>query len=134
MDVSAAQLTSNSLNMQVRNTGNDSAHIQTVIVTPISVSGSANNSLPTSLSGSAVFTVDNRGSVQASNSLQAAALLDGTGTQLAPGTSTTLKYSGSMSLTFGLGSIQLSGIVSGQQYLVTVMGANTYVSAVVVAQ
>ena len=53
---------------------------------------------------------------------------------LAAGSSTTLSYSGSISLGFGVGGIQLSGVVPGQQYLVTVMGANTFGSLVVTAQ
>jgi len=119
----------------MKNTGNDTANIQTVIITPISSGGAkASASLPTSLSGSAIFTVNSAGSLQASNSLQGAVLLGGSNSTLAAGSSTTLNYSGSISLGFGVIGIQLSGVVPGQQYLVTVMGANTFGSVVVTAQ
>jgi len=66
--------------------------------------------------------------------LQVAALLGGSGTNCTAGSSTSLSYSGNISLGFGVGGIQLTGVVSGQQYLVTVMGANTYGTLVVTAQ
>lgn len=133
--ITTATLTSGSLSLQVKNGGNSSADIQTVTITPVSASGSITaQTLPSSFSGSAVFNVSGSGSVQASNSLQAAALLDGNGTQCAAGASTSISYSGSISLGLGVVGIQISGIVPGQQYLVTVMGANTYGSMVVTAR
>jgi hypothetical protein len=135
ISISAATLTSGSLSLKMKNTGNDTADIQSVVITPISSGGAkASASLPTSLSGSAVFTVNSAGSLQASNSLQGAVLLSGNNSTLAAGSSTTLNYSGSISLGFGVIGIQLSGVVPGQQYLVTVMGANTFGSVVVTAQ
>ncbi len=135
LTISAATLTSGSLSLQLKNTGNDSADIQTVVITPVSSGGAtATASLPATMSGSAIFTVNSAGSLQASNSLQGAVLLSGNSSQLAARSSTTLDYSGSISLGFGVGGIQLTGVVSGQQYLVTVMGANTYGSVVVTAQ
>lgn len=139
ISVSAVALTSGSLGLQLKNTGNDTANIQTIVITPVSsasatASATAALSLPASLSGSAIFTVNSAGSLQASNSLQGAVLLTGNSSQLAAGSSTTLNYSGSISLGFGIVGIQLTGVVSGQQYLVTVMGANTYGSVVVTAQ
>jgi len=135
ISISAATLSSGSLSLQMKNTGNDTADIQTIIVTPVqSGSAKASASLPTSFSGSAIFTVNSAGSLQASNSLQGAVLLGGNNSTLAAGSSTTLNYSGSISLGFGLAGIQLSGVVPGQQYLVTVMGANTFGSVVVTAQ
>jgi hypothetical protein len=135
ISISAATLSSGSLGLQMKNTGNETANIQTVIITPISSgSAKASASLPTSLSGSAIFTVNSAGSLQASNSLQGAVLLGGSNSTLAAGSSTTLNYSGSISLGFGVIGIQLSGVVPGQQYLVTVMGANTFGSVVVTAQ
>jgi hypothetical protein len=133
--ISSATLTSGSLDLQLKNTGNDSAHIQTIVITPVS-SGSvvATATLPASMSGSAIFTVNSAGSLQASNSLQGAVLLSGNSSLLAAGSSTSLDYSGSISLGFGVVGIQLTGIVPGQQYLITVMGANTYGSVVVTAQ
>jgi uncharacterized protein DUF4382 len=135
ISISAATLTSGSLGLQMKNTGNDTANIQTVIITPVS-SGSAKATvtLPASLSGSAIFTVDAAGSLQAFNSLQGAVLLGGNNSTLAAGSSTSLNYGGSISLGFGVIGIQLSGIVPGQQYLVTVIGPNTFGSIVVTAQ
>jgi len=133
--ISAATLSSGSLSLQLKNAGNATANIQTIVITPVS-SGSttATLSLPASMSGSAIFTVNSAGSLQASNSLQGAVLLSGDSSQIAAGSSTTLSYSGSISLGFGVVGIQLTGVISGQQYLVTVMGANTFGSAVVTAQ
>ncbi len=133
VEVSSVTLTNTSLGLQAENSGNATAAIETVIVTPISSGGSANISLPGSLTGSAVFTVDGSGSLQASNSLQAAVLLLGSSAQLNSGASTSLSFSGAISLSFGL-LAHLTGVVSGQQYLVTLMGPNTFASAVVVAQ
>jgi hypothetical protein len=126
-----ATMTINSLNLHVQNTGDANAQVQEVIVTPISASGSAGVSLPASLTGSAVFTADGTGSLQSTTSLQSAALLT-SGTQVSSGASTSLNYSGNVQLNFGLGSL-VSGVVQGQSYVVTVLGANTYASTVVVA-
>ncbi len=127
-----ASLSSGSLLLAAQNSGSARAKVQEVIVTPVSGSAVANATLPASLSGSAVFAVDSTGSLQASNSLQAAALLTG-GTTIGAGSAASLSFSGTISLDFGLGNVQLSGVVSGQEYLVTVVGANTFASTVVVA-
>ena len=132
--VSSATLTSGSLSLQLKNTGNDSANIQTIVITPVSGGLTATADLPASMSGSAIFTVNSAGSLQASNSLQGAVLLSGNSSQIAAGSSTTLNYSGDISLGFGVVGLQLTGVVSGQQYLVTVIGANTFGSVVVTAQ
>lgn len=133
--IASATLTSGSLDLQLKNTGNDSAQVQTIAITPVSSGGiMATSSLPASMSGSAIFTVSSTGSLQESNSLQGAVLLSGNSSQLAAGSSTTLDYSGSISLGFGVVGIQLTGVLAGQQYLVTVMGANTFGSAVVTAR
>jgi trimeric autotransporter adhesin len=133
--VTSATLTSGSLSLQLKNSGNSSANIQTVVITPVSAAGTLTaTTLPGSFSGSAVLSVGSSGQVQASNSLQVEALLGGSGTQCGAGSSTTLSYSGSISLGLGVGGLQLNGVISGQQYLVTIMGANTYGSVVVTAQ
>ena len=135
ISISAATVTSGSLSLQMKNTGNDTAVIQTVVITPVqSGSARATVGLPTSLSGSAIFTVNSAGSLQASNSLQGAVLLGGNDSTVAAGSSTTLTYNGSISLGLGVIGLQLSGVVPGQQYLVTVMGADTFGSMVVTAQ
>ena len=133
--ITSATLTNGSLNLALKNTGNATANLQTVIVTPISAAGSASASLPDSLTGSAVFELSSSGSMQESNTLQGVALLTSIGTQVSAASSATLNYTGTISLGFGLsGVLQITGIVSGQQYLITCMGANTYSSIVVVAQ
>ncbi len=133
--ISSATLTSSSLSLKLSNSGNSSGEIQTIVVTPTSASSAATASLPSSLSGSAVFTVGGDGSVQASNTLQGAILLNNsTGTTVNAGSSTTISFGGTISLNFGSGVLQLSGVVAGQSYLVTVMGANTFANIVVVAQ
>lgn len=133
--ISSATLTNGSLNLDLKNTGNSTADVQTVIITPLSATAIANASLPSSLAGSAVFTLSSTGSMQESNTLQGVALLTSVGTQVGASSSTTLSYTGNVALGFGLtGILQIDGVVSGQQYLVTCMGANTYSSIVVVAQ
>lgn len=133
--ITSATLTTDSLNIALENSGNATADIQTVIITPVSASVSANASLPESLNGSAVFTLTSSGSLQVSNTLGGVALLTSTGAQLDAGYSTTLNYTGLLTLGFGSsGVLQISGIVSGQSYLVTCMGANTYANTIVVAQ
>ena len=132
--ITSATLTADSLNLAVKNTGNATADIQTVIITPVSSSARASSTLPASLDGSAVFALTSSGSLQASNTLQGVALLASSGTQINAASSTTLSYTGLLSLGFGsTGGLQISGIVSGQSYLVTCMGANTFASTIVVA-
>lgn len=133
--VSSATLTSTSLNLALENSGNATADVQTVIITPISASSSTTASMPASLNGSAVFTLSSSGSLEESNTLQGVSLLTSVGTQVSASASTTLSYAGAISLEFGLsGSMQSSGIISGHEYLITCMGANTYSSTTVVAQ
>ena len=96
--VSSATLTSASLNLVLKNTGNATADVQTVIITPIQGNASAMASLPASLTGSAVFTLSSSGSLQPSNTLQGVALLSSVGAQVSASTSTTLGYTGLISL------------------------------------
>lgn len=134
VSITSAALTAGSLSLQLGNSGNASADVQTVVITPVSAGTTANASLPATLSGSAVFTVNGSGSAQESNTLQGAILLNSTGTIIDAGSTTSVGFTGSMSLSFGTGVIQVSGVVPGQTYLITVMGANTFANAVVVAQ
>ena len=132
-DVSLVSTVSgSSMTVNAVNTGSAKADIQEIIVTPISLTATASGSLPSSFTGSAVFTVNGTGTVQSTTSLQSTALLNA-GASLASGASTTLSFNGNIQTNFGLVSVQLSGIVTGQEYLVTVIGANTYASTVVVA-
>jgi hypothetical protein len=123
-----ATLSSNSLVLHLQNSGSANAQVQEIIVTPASASASASASLPSSLSSSATFAVSD-GSVQQSSALQASSML-GSGSTVASGSSSTLNYSGTITTDANL---QASGIVSGQQYIVTAIGANTYASTTVVA-
>ncbi len=134
VSITSATLTAGSLSLQLGNSGNASGDVQTVVVTPVSAGATANTSLPATLSGSAVFTVSGSGSAQESNTLQGAILLNSTGTIIAAGSTTSVGFTGTVSLSFGPGAIQVSGVVPGQTYLITVMGTNTFANAVVVAQ
>jgi hypothetical protein len=125
-------LSSGSLVLNLQNAGGANAQVQEVIVTPASGSALVTASLPASLSGSAVFSVSGSGSVQQSSSLQASALLSG-GATVATGASSTLKFSGNVIIGSSPTSIQVSGILAGQEYIVTCIGANTYASTTVVA-
>ncbi len=124
----AATLSSGSMTLDLQNSGGAAADVQEVIITPVSAGVFATTSLPSSLSGSAVFTVSGSGSVQQSSSLQGSALLNG-GATVASGASSTLNYSGDINLN----SVAATGVVAGQQYIVTCIGANTYASTTVVA-
>lgn len=128
-----ATLSTTSFDLKAQNSGSADAEIQEVIVTPMSVSASGSATLPSSLTGSAVFTTDGSASMQSTTSLQSAALLN-SGTTVSAGSSASLSYTGAISMNFGSGSVQVSGVVPGQSYTVTVIGANTYASEVVVAQ
>lgn len=128
----AATLTGGSLVLNLQNSGHAGAEVQEVIVTPVSASTYAGASLPASFSSSAVFTVSSSGSVQQSSSLQATALLDG-GATISSGSATTLNFNGNIAIGTTVGGVQVSGIVSGQEYIVTCIGANTYASTIVVA-
>jgi Domain of unknown function (DUF4382) len=118
-----ATLTSGSLSLNMHNSGSADAQVQEIIVTPVSAFASVSSTLPSSLSGSAVFTVSGSGAVQQSSSLQASTLLT-SGATVASGSSATLQYSG---------NVATDSIVTGQQYVITCIGANTYASTTVVA-
>lgn len=128
----SAQLTSSSMALSLHNSGDADADVQEVIVTPVSATAFASATLPSSFTGSAVFTASDSGSLQQSTSLQSAALLTG-GTTVSSGSSTNLDYTGNIAMSFGAGTLHVAGVLAGQQYLVTVIGANTYASAIVVA-
>jgi len=125
----AGTLSSNSLALNVQNSGSANAQVQEIIITPVSASADATLSLPSSLSGSAVFTVSGSGSVQQSSAIQASSMLNG-GATVVSGSSNTLNYSGNVATD---SSLQSTGIVAGQEYVITCIGANTYASTTVVA-
>ena len=121
-----AALSGSSFALHLQNSGDADAQVQEIIITPLSASTQATTSLPGNLSGSAVFTVSGSGSVQQSSSLQGSALLNG-GAQVSSGSSATLNFAGNIGLS------SPSGVVAGQQYVVTCIGGNTYASTTVVA-
>jgi Domain of unknown function (DUF4382) len=127
-----ASLSGNSMILNFHNTGSANAQVQEVIVTPVSASAFATATLPASFNGSAVFTVNGSGSVQQSTSLQASALLNG-GASVNSGSSTNVTYNGSISFNAIIAGVHVTGILTGQEYMITVIGANTYASTTVVA-
>lgn len=128
----AAALSSNSMVLSLQNSGTANAQVQEIVVTPVSASAMAGVSLPASFSGSAVFIVTGSGSVQQSSSLQATALLD-SGANVTSGSSANLNFDGNIALGSTVAGVQISGIVAGQEYIVTCIGANTFASTTVVA-
>ena len=124
----AASLSSSSLSLNLQNSGSASANVQEIIITPVSASSYGSASLPSSLSGSAIFAVAGPGAVQQSTAIQASSMLGG-GATVNSGSTGSLSYSGNIATN----SVQASGIVQGQQYIVTCIGANTYASTTVVA-
>jgi Domain of unknown function (DUF4382) len=130
--VFTGSLSSGSMALNLQNSGSAQAYVQEVVVTPASATAFASTSLPASFSGSAVFMVGSSGTLQQSTSLQTTALLAG-GATVSSGASTTLSFNGNIALNFDSGTVQVTGVLAGQQYLVTVIGANTYASALVVA-
>jgi len=122
-------ISASSMNLALQNSGGSSAEVQEIIVTPVSATSLVSATLPASLSGSAVFTVSSSGTVQQASSLQASALLN-QGATVSSGGSASLDYSGSLASNLGT---QFTGIVPGEQYVVTCIGANTYASTTVVA-
>lgn len=131
--ISSCTLTSGSLSLTLTNSGGAAANIKTVIVTPIKAGVRANGSLPSSLAGSAVFTVDSSGSLTSSGSLSLQSILGVAGLNMSSSASSTLSFSGTIKLGLGLNLGLGAGIVSGQQYLVTVVGDNSFASTTVVA-
>lgn len=133
LTISGCTLTSGSLSLTLTNSGGAAANIKTVIVTPITAGVRANGSLPSSLTGSAVFTVDSSGSLTSSGSLSLQSILDVAGLNMTSSASSTLSFNGTIKLGLGLNLGLGAGIVSGQQYLVTVVGDNAFASTTVVA-
>ena len=129
VNVVSATLSSGSLTLNLQNSGGASGQVQEIIITPVSASTSLSAYLPDSYSGSAVFAVSGSGSMQQTSSLQASTL-SSAGAVIASGSTDTLNYNGNIAMD---GSVQSSGVVSGQQYIITCIGANTYASTTVVA-
>lgn len=125
----SATLAEGALNLTMQNSGDASGEVQEVIITPVSATTILSASLPSSLSGSAVFAVSGSGSLQQWSSLQASTLSEA-GATVASGSTSSLAYSGNISMG---GSAVSNSVVSGQQYVITCIGADTYASTTVVA-
>ena len=126
----AESLSSSSLSVTVKDTGTEASNVDLVIVTPVSVLGSGQVLIPGSLDGSAVFQPDGGGSLQASNDV-AAQLSGGSGAAVSSASSSTFTYSGSIQ--FGTGISAVTGVQTGQSYVITVIGNNSVASSTVVA-
>jgi hypothetical protein len=129
--ITSANMTSNSLSLTVRNTGGSNTTLQLVTITPDSVSGGA-AILPPTLTGSATFLVNQDGTLSASTQASLQTLLLGPGLNLVAGSSTTFVYSGTIQLGKS-GLLTVTGVLPGQQYLVTVISGDSAASLVVVA-
>lgn len=153
LQVTNAVLSSNSLSLTVKNTGNESTTLRLVIISPLSlVSPLADHGkdkfgrlMPPTILFSAVFVVESNGTLVPlqkifdSNSVPQMLIraLSNTGYELKPGGTATLSYSGSIltcvRTVIGQSSNLCSPIVSGQQYLITVIGDEALAGYVVVA-
>ena len=130
LHVSSANMTSNSLSLKVTDTGGSNTTLRLVTITP--VSASAGGTLPSTLAASATFLVDQNGSLSSSTQASLQTLLLGPGLNVGAGSSTTLTYSGAIQLGKG-GLLNVTGVLKGQEYLVTVISSDTAASIMVVA-
>lgn len=128
VNIDTASLTSGTMTIGLENSGSANGQVQEIIVTPVTL-GVTSSALPSSLNGSAVFTVNGSGSLQETSTIQASSLSTA-GASVTSGASSTLSYSGTIATG---GNIQSSGIIPGQQYIITCIGADTYASTTVVA-
>jgi hypothetical protein len=119
----------NSLSVTVKDTGSESSNASLVIVTPVSILGSASVVIPGALDGSAVFQVGSSGSLQTTSDV-VAQLSSGTSATVTSASSSTFTYSGTIH--FGNG-ILAGGVTAGTSYLITVIGNNSVTSTTVVA-
>jgi hypothetical protein len=109
--------------LDTKNSGSADAEVQEIVVTPVSGTINLSTTLPSSLTGSLVFTVGPSGSVQQSSSLQASTLSN-SGAVVTSGRSSRI--------TFNVTS-QTAELITGQEYVITCVGANTYARTTVVA-
>jgi hypothetical protein len=131
LEITSANMTSNSLSLTVRNTGGSNATLRLVTITPESVSGGA-VIMPPTLTGSATFVVAQNGTLSSYAQTSLQTLILGPGVNLAAGSSATLTYSGTIQLGRS-GLLSVTGVLQGQQYLVTVISGSSAASLAVVA-
>jgi hypothetical protein len=146
--LSGVSLSANSLGLTVTDKGTAGTWLKLVVVSEVSpiLGISKEDSVPSMITGSAVFVVLDNGTVvqfapllhvsmpMVSVESQTSVLdvLRSAGYNLTAGASVHLSYSGSIQLSFGLFA-QPSGISSGTTYWVTVVGDNTISSTEVTA-
>jgi hypothetical protein len=127
--ITASSISGSSLSVTVKDTGSESSNVGLVIVTPVSILGSASVVIPGALDGSVVFYPVTGGTTLQSTSYVNIDL--GTvGTTISSSSSSTFTYNGSIQ--FGIG-LQSPVVVSGQSYLITVIGSNSVASSTVTA-
>jgi len=124
-------MTSDSLSLIVRDTGGSNTTLRLVTITPVTVAGGG-GSLPPTLTGSATFLINQNGSLSSSTQASLQTLLLGPGVNLGGGSSTTLTYNGTIQLGKS-GLLTATGVLKGEQYLVTVISGDSAASLVVVA-
>jgi len=146
LSITSAALSSNSLSVSLKDNGSQDIQVRMVIITAATLIpvDYGNHEMPMALMGSAVFIVFPNGTlVQYAPTLhtmmpgdsQPSFLQDLVlgGLNLTAGSTTTLHYSGNITLGFG-GMMTFShSIASGQSYWVTVIGDQSVVSAEVTA-
>jgi hypothetical protein len=131
LQITSASMTSNSLSLTVTNSGGSNTTLRLVTITPASVGGGV-GILPPALTGSATFLINQDGTLSSSTTASLQTLLLGPGVNLAAGSSTTLTYSGTIQLGKS-GLLSVTGVLQGQQYLVTVISGDSAASFVVLA-
>ncbi len=163
VSISSATLKTNSFSVTVKNTGSTPLNLSALFIAPLgkecetvtSTSSTTQNghhggevTLPTCLTGTANYLVLNNGTLvpitatlQMSimtgkgQTLDSWALLGKTGYQIGAGKSVTLTYKGSISfgIDLHLPTVTLPGVISGDQYDITVIGQQALAATIVVA-
>jgi len=141
--VASASLAANSLSFTVRDTGTENTTLLLATVTPLAYSV-GHRGLPQRMDGSAVFVVlSNRtlvpirqyaGGMATIQELTRKAVLSGllaNGYDLTVNTSATFTLAGQVNM--GLGILRSGTVISGEQYLITVIGGEAVASFVVQA-
>jgi hypothetical protein len=131
LKIASANVTSTSLSLIIRNTGGANTTLRMVTITPASVFAGV-TALPPTLTGSATFLINQDGSLTASTQSGQQTLLQNAGASLAAGSSAALTYKGTIQLGKS-GLLTVTGVLQGQQYLVTVISSDSAASLVVAA-
>ncbi|MCS4539708.1 MAG: DUF4382 domain-containing protein [Thaumarchaeota archaeon] len=142
LQITSASLTANSLSLAVKSTGNASAELKIVTISPLADALKEHGrKIPSALLGSEIFVLEESGTLvplqkylgsQDHGALKRG-LFQGSGYNLTTGATATLSYNGEIVLGLGPKNPNSQTIVAGQQYLVTVVGQDALASVVVVA-